>query len=81
MEHSQLSIPLGNCKFAVSPDGKFVAVGSTNGLLFVFNLKSGEFVEAYDEQHSEPIMCVDWAPGSASTIATIDKLGLLYIWN
>ena len=81
MEHSSLSLPLGNCKFGVSPDGKYVAIGSTSGLLFVFNLNSGDFVEAYDEQHTEAIMGVDWAPGSASTLGSIDKLGLLFIWN
>ena len=46
----------------MSPDGKFVAVGSTNGLLFLFNVESGDFVEAFQE-HSESIIGVDWVTG------------------
>ena len=51
LDHSELSIPQGNCKFAVSPDGKFVAIGGTNGVLFVFNIQTGDFVDAFGEKH------------------------------
>ena len=44
-----MSIPHGNCKFTISPDGKYIAAGSTNGMLFLFNLTTGDFVEAYGE--------------------------------
>ena len=81
LDHAEMSVPHGNCKFAISPDGKYVASGSTNGMLFLFDLTMGEFVEAYGDQHQESIIGVDWAPGTASTIATIDKTGLIFLWN
>ena len=81
LEHAELSIPSGNCKFTISHDGKYVAIGSTSGILFIFNLALGDFVEAYDEKHTDAIIGVDWAPGSASTLATIDKNGFLFTWS
>jgi len=81
LEHPDLSIVAGCSKFAVSPDGKYLAIGSTTGALFVFNLFTGEFIKAYADQHQEAIVGVAWASGQPSTLATIDKLGRLYIWN
>ncbi len=49
LEHPELSIPAGNCKFTISPDGKYVAIGSSNGSLFLFDIKIGEFIEAYED--------------------------------
>jgi WD40 repeat protein len=49
LEHPELSIPAGNSKFSISPDGKYVAIGSTNGSLFLFDIKIGDFVEAYED--------------------------------
>ena len=66
LEHPDLSIPSGCCKFGISPDGKYVAIGSTNGMLFVFDIRLGEFVEGYSEQHRDTIVGVAWGSGSAS---------------
>ena len=49
LDHAEMSVPHGNCKFAISPDGKYVASGCTNGMLFLFDLTTGEFVEAYGD--------------------------------
>jgi len=81
LDHPDLSIPTGSCKFAISPDGKYVAIGSTNCMLFLFDIRLGEFVEAYSEQHRDAIVGVAWGSGGQSQIATIDKIGMLYIWT
>ena len=81
LEHPDMSIPMGCCKFAISPDGKYVAIGSINGVLFIFDIKLGEFVEAYNEQHKDTIVGVAWGPGQAGNVASIDKLGMLYMWS
>ena len=81
LEHTDLTLPSGLCKFAVSPDGRFVAIGSSyQSLLFIFNVEEGKFVDAF-EGHSSTILGVDWAIGSGSTLGTIDKLGQLFVWS
>ena len=50
-------------------------------MIFIFNLETGNLVEAFDEEHNVGVMGIDWAPGSASSIATLDKSGLLYMWK
>ena len=81
LEHSDLIVPTAISKFAISPDGQFVVVGGHQGMIFIFNLITGRLEEAYDEEHNVSVLGVDWAPGSASTIATMDKSGLLYVWK
>ena len=66
LDHPDLSIPTGSCKFAISPDGKYVAIGSSNSMLFIFDIRLGEFVEAHSEQHRETIVGVSWGTGGAS---------------
>ena len=68
-------------KFSISPNGKFVVIGGHSGTLFIFNVETGELEEAFDEEHNISVLGADWAPGTASTIATMDKSGLLYLWK
>ena len=41
---------------------------------------SHELEEIY-EDHTIVVYGIDWAPSSESSLATIDKSGLLYLWN
>ena len=68
-------------KFSVSPNSKFVVIGGHSGTLFIFNIETGELEEAFDEEHNVSVLGTDWAPGSVSTVATMDKSGLLYLWK
>ena len=81
LESPDLIINAAICKFAISPNGKYVVIGGHSGTIFIFNLLTGEFEEAFDEEHNIQVLGVDWAPSSASSIATMDKSGLLYMWR
>ena len=74
-------IPSTVSKFAISPNGKYCVIGSSTGTIFVFNIDEGYLEEAYDEQHNVAVLGVDWAPGTQSSVATIDKTGCLFLWN
>ena len=78
--HEMLHIPNALSKFAISPDGRYVVIGNVQGAIFIFNLSSGELEEIFEE-HTMTVFGIDWASNSDSTIATIDKSGLLYLWN
>jgi len=40
IEHRDLLIPGAGCKFGISSNGKFLAVGSQSGNIFVFDLNT-----------------------------------------
>ena len=81
LEHPDLIINQNCSQFSVSPNGKYCVIGGHQGTVFVFNLHTGQLEEAFDEEHNVAVLGIDWAPGTASTIATLDKSGLLYLWN
>ena len=80
MTHEDLLIPNALSKFCISPDGKLLAISNSNGALFFFNLISQELVEIYDH-HNVMVLGIDWDPDSESCMATLDKSGLLYLWE
>lgn len=72
MEHQDLIIPSGGCKFGLSANGKFLAVGGQNGQVFVFNLETHKIEEIYAGEHSAPVLGCQWDPNWGSRLATID---------
>ena len=81
LDHSDLIIPSTISKFTISPNGKYCVVGGSTGTIFIFNLEEGCFEELYDDEHNVGVNSIDWSPSAASTIATMDKSGLLYLWK
>ena len=81
MDHPDLLITAGIMKFSISPNGKYCVIGGHSGTIFIFNLEDGQLEEAYDESHNVGVLGIDWAPGSASTVATLDKSGILCLWK
>ena len=81
LEHEDLLISSAINKFAISPNGKYCVIGGHSGTIFIFNLEEGCLEEAYDEEHNVGVHGIDWAAGTSSTIATLDKSGLCYIWQ
>ena len=81
LEHSDLIINASPNKFAVSPNGRYCVVGGHSGTIFVFNLDTGDLEEAFDEEHNVAVLGMDWAQTSTSTVASLDKSGLLYLWK
>ena len=84
-EEELLTCPNGvlKTKLTISPDNRFVVVGSQNGAVIILDLKAGssmEVGEIYDEQHTYAVIGTEWTPGKSS-YATIDKSGTLIFWE
>jgi len=74
-----------NTQVAVSPAGRFVALGSRNGKLIIYDMEkdggTGAVDKVFEKQHSgNTITGVDWSRRT-SKVATIDSKGNLLVWN
>jgi WD40 repeat protein len=72
LEHHDLIIPSAGCNFGLSHNGKFLAVGSQNGQVFVFNLETNKIEEIFTGEHTTSVVGCDWDPCWGSRLATID---------
>ena len=81
LEHQDLVIKGSNTQFAVSPMGRYLAIGGSRGQLFVFNLETNKCVDVYDSGSSSSILQTAWDPNNGSRIGTIDENGLLLFWE
>lgn len=82
-----LKCPTGatKTKLAISPDNRFVVVGSQNGAVVILDIKSNdgnafEIGEIYDEQHTQAVIAAEWVPGKSS-FASFDQSGSLMLWE
>ena len=76
-----LVIPSNSCKFAISPSEKYLAIGGQNNSLFIFDLDKSQLYEELQDEHSTPIIGCDWDPTHISRVATIDSMGMFFIWE
>ena len=84
-EDELYTCPIGvnKTKLTVSPDSKFVVIGSQNGAIIILDIKTGnqiEIGEIYDDEHVYAVVGTEWAPGRSS-FATCDKSGGLLLWS
>jgi WD40 repeat protein len=63
---------------ALSPDGKWVAVGGSDGIVRAWNLRSGRLREMHSPDNS--IAWVGFAP-DGQRLATLDGFGFLRVWD
>ena len=81
LEHQDLNIPATSGKFALAASGKYLGIGGTNGSLFLFDLEKKEFEEEFAGSHTTCVFGADWDQSHSSRVATIDSLGMLFIWE
>ncbi|KAJ8270834.1 hypothetical protein GJAV_G00119800 [Gymnothorax javanicus] len=63
-----------------SPDGSYVAAGSADGTLFVWNVLTGKLDRTLDKQHSSAINAVSWSPSGAHVVS-VDKGSKAVLWS
>ncbi|XP_051522213.1 autophagy-related protein 16-1-like isoform X4 [Myxocyprinus asiaticus] len=63
-----------------SPDGSYVAAGSADGALYIWNVLTGKLEKTLDKGHSSAINSVSWSP-SGAYVASVEKGSKAVLWS
>uniref|UniRef100_A0A8C4N8M1 ATG16 autophagy related 16-like 1 (S. cerevisiae) n=1 Tax=Eptatretus burgeri TaxID=7764 RepID=A0A8C4N8M1_EPTBU len=63
-----------------SPDGQYIAAGSADGTLYVWNAESAKLELMQGKQHSAAIHAVCWSP-NGDCLVSVDKACRAVIWS
>ncbi|KAM6326086.1 autophagy-related protein 16-1 isoform 6-T6 [Podargus strigoides] len=63
-----------------SPDGNYVAAGSADGVLYVWNVLTGKLERTLAKHHSSSINAVAWSPAGAHVVS-VDKGNKAVLWS
>jgi Tol biopolymer transport system component len=63
-----------------SRDGTRLAIGSDDGVVWIWDVKSGAVVETLEHPDLGPVFGVDWGPGDEA-VAVVDGYGGLFTWS
>ncbi|XP_034404384.1 autophagy-related protein 16-1 isoform X2 [Cyclopterus lumpus] len=63
-----------------SPDGRYVAGGSADGSLYIWNVLTGIVDRTLDRNHNSAINSVSWSP-SGAFVASVEKGGRAILWS
>uniref|UniRef100_A0A6I8N492 Autophagy related 16 like 1 n=1 Tax=Ornithorhynchus anatinus TaxID=9258 RepID=A0A6I8N492_ORNAN len=67
-------------KQTFSPDGSYVAAGSAEGSLYVWNVLTGKVEKVLSKFHSSSINAVAWSP-SGVHVVSVDKSNKAVVWS
>ncbi|MGH0158100.1 UNVERIFIED_CONTAM: hypothetical protein FKN15_035222 [Acipenser sinensis] len=63
-----------------SPDGSYIAAGSADGTLYVWNVLTGKVEKALGKHHSSSINAVAWSPSGAHVVS-VEKSSKAVLWS
>ncbi|KAM8903629.1 autophagy-related protein 16-1 isoform 1-T1 [Spinachia spinachia] len=63
-----------------SPDGSYVAGGSADGALYIWNVLTGKVDRTLDRNHNSAINSVSWSP-SGAFVASVEKGSKAILWS
>lgn len=69
------------CDIAISPDGRFVCSGDSNGKLFFWDFKRTRMLQKYHAHDKGPCIGAVWHPVEASTVFTCGWDGVIKMWS
>ncbi|XP_061537109.1 protein Atg16l2-like isoform X2 [Phycodurus eques] len=69
-----------SAKAAISPDARFVAAGSADGAVYVWNASTGNLETRLADKHSASVGAVCWS-SSGEYAASVDKRGRAVLWG
>ena len=83
MKHEKFATFHGTSAACLSPDGKYVAAGSNNGSVFIWDASNGKSVSSFGGGHESPVIGVDWSVGGSGgpQVATMDRRGSMVLWT
>jgi autophagy-related protein 16-1 len=83
LRHAEFSTSHGWSRSVYSPDGRYVASGSSsNGNVFVWDTSNGELKAKLSGGHQAGVVGIDWCRGGSGgqQVASIDRKGVLVLW-
>jgi len=85
-QHENYQNNLANMRCCYSPNGQYIAAGSGDGSIFIWDVNnSKEVVKRFAKRvHKSPVLCVSWTGGIKNTpniLASCDKGGILALWS
>ncbi|XP_034024894.1 autophagy-related protein 16-1 isoform X2 [Thalassophryne amazonica] len=63
-----------------SPDGRYVAGGSADGILYIWNVLTGKVENTLDKNHNSAINSVSWSP-SGAFVVSVEKGSKAILWS
>lgn len=69
------------CDIAISPDGRFVCSGDSNGKLFFWDFKRTRMLQKYHAHDKGPCIGAVWHPVEASVMFTCGWDGVIKMWS
>ncbi|CAK6979944.1 autophagy-related protein 16-1 isoform X1 [Scomber scombrus] len=63
-----------------SPDGSYIAGGSADGALYIWNVLTGKVDKTLDKSHNSAINSVSWSP-SGTFVASVEKGSKAILWS
>jgi len=81
LDYDDLYLFCDHAKFDTNQSERFVSCGSKNGGLVFFDLDKMSFEEMYDGEHTTGVVAVGWQKIQGNSVASIDTLGNLFIWE
>ncbi|KAM9853801.1 ATG16 autophagy related 16-like 2 [Aulostomus maculatus] len=67
-------------KAVISPDGCFLAAGSADGTVYIWNVSTGNLETRLPDKHSSSISAVSWAM-SGEYVVSVDKSRRAVLWS
>ncbi|CAJ1066353.1 protein Atg16l2 [Xyrichtys novacula] len=67
-------------KAVISPDGCFLAAGSADGVVYIWNVSTGNLETCLPDKHSSSISAVAWSL-SGEYVVSVDKSRLAVLWS
>lgn len=80
LRHERLRIPSEGGMPSLSPDNKHLAIGSSNGSVFIWNRAWNNELETTLEGHDSAVVATAWSK-STGLLASADRSGGIKIWK
>jgi len=64
-----------------SPDGHYIAAGSQDGSIFIWNALNNKLERMLSDVHSSPVSCCSWSPSGAQFASAGDRDKLVVLWD